>query len=161
MVVNDAEDFALHRVVGRDVDGLVISPDHKREGDNDVNTTCKFLHRGILNSLSVYDGASAAGPLARRRIPDSRGLLTGPDLVQGPASRSNPEIVTALQADPELGGVAKVAAQAQSGVSGNAALATHKIVNPRSRDMQFLGQPVSRQTERFHELRAEDFSRMN
>ena len=33
MVVEDAEDVALHRVVGRNVDGLVESPDHEQDGD--------------------------------------------------------------------------------------------------------------------------------
>ena len=42
--------------------------------------------------------------------PDSGGLLAGLDLVQGFATGSEPEIVSTLKADPELGGVAEVAA---------------------------------------------------
>ena len=42
--------------------------------------------------------------------PDSGSLLAGLDLVQRLATGSEPEIVSALKADPELGGVAKIAA---------------------------------------------------
>ena len=49
MVVDDAEDLALHCVIGSGVDGLVIAPDHECESDGNVQTGCKFLHRGILN----------------------------------------------------------------------------------------------------------------
>lgn len=33
MVVDDAEDVALHGIIGRDINGLVVSPDHERKGD--------------------------------------------------------------------------------------------------------------------------------
>ena len=33
MVVDDAEDVALHRVIRRDVDGLVVSLHHQQDGD--------------------------------------------------------------------------------------------------------------------------------
>lgn len=85
-------------------------------------------------------------------------MLAGSDLVQGLATGSEPEIVSALKADPELGGVAEVAAQAECSVGRDTALATDKVVDARGGDVEFLGEPVGGEAEGFHELREEDFA---
>ena len=44
VVVNDAEDLALHGVVGRNVDGLVIAPGQQREHDDGIKADgCFFM----------------------------------------------------------------------------------------------------------------------
>ncbi len=69
--------------------------------------------------------------------------------------------MAALQADPELGGVAEVAAQAQGGVRGDAALAPDKIVYARCGDMKILGEAVGGQAEGLHEFGMEDLPGMD
>lgn len=91
----------------------------------------------------------------------SGGLLAGLHLVDHFASGGDPEVMAALQADPELGGVAEVAGKTQGGVGSDAALAADQVVDPRSRDVQFLGEPISGQAQRFHELREEDLAGMD
>jgi hypothetical protein len=44
VVEDDAEDFALHRVDWRDIDGLIEAPDHQRDGDCGVKANGEFLH---------------------------------------------------------------------------------------------------------------------
>ena len=69
--------------------------------------------------------------------------------------------MAALQADPELGGIAEVVAQAQSRVRGDAALAADKIVDARGGDMKILGEAVGGEAEGFHELSEEDLTGMD
>src|ERR1039458_5104602 len=84
-------------------------------------------------TLSVYDGGGGAGSIGRWRgySAISGSLLAGLYLVQGLAPGCDPEIVAALQADPELRGVAEVAAQPQGGIGGDAALSADQIIHPR------------------------------
>lgn len=91
----------------------------------------------------------------------SSGLLAGFYLTDCFAPGRDPEIVTALQADPELGGVAEVAAQAKGCVGGDAALAAHQVIYAWSGDMKLLGQPVGGETEGFHKLGEENFAGMD
>lgn len=92
---------------------------------------------------------------------DSGGLLAGADFVEGFAAGGEPEIVAALEADPELGGVAEVAAEAQGGVGGDAALAADQVVDARRGDVEFLGETVGGEAEGFHELREENLAGMD
>ena len=92
---------------------------------------------------------------------DSRRLQAGLDLVQCLASGGYPEVVAALQADPELGGVAEVAGKAQGGVRGDAAFAADEIVDARGGDVKMLGEAVGGQAEGFHELGEENLAGMD
>ena len=46
VVKDDAENFALQSVSGRDVDGLVLAPDHEGDGDGGVKGENCFSHIG-------------------------------------------------------------------------------------------------------------------
>ena len=54
MIEDDAKYLALHRVSGRDVDGLVKAPDHEGDGERGVDAYCEFLHgESCCNAISV------------------------------------------------------------------------------------------------------------
>src|SRR5207248_38407 len=71
------------------------------------------------------------------------------------------KLITALQIHPELGGVAKEAAEAQRGVSGDSSLCEHNFIDAARRDMDGLSQAVLAQVQRFEKLEGEYFTGMN
>ena len=52
----DAENLALQGVSGRDIDGLVVAPDHESYGDGGVEGENCFLHLGNPGGFSVRRG---------------------------------------------------------------------------------------------------------
>src|SRR5271165_2637725 len=123
---------------------------------------CSLAHGfALAMSCHVRPLDSILDPFRKAKGPVSRGLLSRPYLVNCSASGGDPEVVAALQADPELSGVTEVATEAEGGVGGDAALAAHQIVYPRSGDVKFLGEAVGGQAERLHEFGEENFAGMN
>src|SRR5208337_4720167 len=73
-------------------------------------------------------------------------------LIHSFVSGGNPKVVAALQPDPELGGVAEVAAEAQRRVRRDSTLAADKVIDPRGRDVKLFRKPVGTEAQRLHKL---------
>ncbi len=58
MVVNNAEDFALHGVVRRHIDGLVITPDHQGDGDQNIENDSDFFMGNPDTTSLLLEGQS-------------------------------------------------------------------------------------------------------
>ena len=92
---------------------MLVRFDGVAREDGDADQRVELGHeRGGCGTESCGDveGCERLRAQAGCGAPDSGSLLAGLDLVQGLATGSEPEIVAALKADPELGGVAKIAA---------------------------------------------------
>ena len=98
MIKDDAEDFALHCVRRRDVNGLIEAPDHQRNGDCGVKPDGEFLHTGTLVSTPISVRRRHCSGLHRR----VDALLRVEDYIeQQQTNGGENDVVADQQLDPE------------------------------------------------------------
>lgn len=98
---------------------------------------------------------SAAPPASRRRVAGHAHDLAK---LLADGAFGGFDVVAVLQIEPELRRGAERAAQAQSGVGGDAAGLSGDAFDPRARHAHRLGQRAGRQSERHEKFLAQDFA---